>query len=160
PAPARLEARPAELIRKALEPLRPLLERARIGVELDLDDGAIAIVDAPGLARALHNLITNAMEAMPGGGVLRLRCGTAGGHAFVRVEDSGCGMSEDVRNRVFEPFFTHGKPRGTGLGLAIVRAIVEEHAGAVRVESTPGRGSAFHIDFPASAADQSTRRTH
>jgi len=159
-APARLEARPAELIRKALEPLRPLLERARIGVELDLDDGAIAIVDAPGLARALHNLITNAMEAMPGGGVLRLRCGTAGGHAFVRVEDSGCGMSEDVRNRVFEPFFTHGKPRGTGLGLAIVRAIVEEHAGAVRVESTPGRGSAFHIDLPAPAAGQSTRRTH
>jgi signal transduction histidine kinase len=157
PPPARLEASLADLVRQTIEPLRPLLERARIAADLDLDDEAKAFVDAPGMARALHNLVSNALEAMPAGGTLRLRCGVKEGRAVIRVEDTGCGMSEEVRRRIFDPFFTHGKPRGTGLGLAIVRAIVEEHGGVVRVDSAPGRGSAFEVDLPAA---HPTRRTH
>lgn len=160
PPPARAEARLADLIRQTIAPLRPLLERARIVVELDLDEQTIAIIDAPGLVRALHNVIANALEAMPDGGTLRLRCGLKEELAVVRVEDTGGGMSEEVRRRIFEPFFTHGKPRGTGLGLAIVRAIVEEHGGAVRVESAPGRGSAFQLELPATPTGHSTRRLH
>jgi len=160
PPPTRLEARLADLIRQTLAPLGPLFERARIAVELDLDEQTTAIIDAAGMARALHNLISNAREAMPGGGTLRLRCHVKQERAVVRIEDTGCGMSEEVRRLIFEPFFTHGKPRGTGLGLAIVRAIVEEHGGAVRVESAPGRGSAFQIELPAALTGQSTRRIH
>ena len=160
PPPTPLQACLADLLRQTLAPLRPLLERGRIAVELDLDERTTAIIDAPGMTRVLHNLVSNALEAMPGGGTLRLRCGVMGELAVVRVEDTGCGMPEEVRRRIFEPFFTHGKPRGTGLGLAIARAIVEEHGGTVRAESAPGRGSAFQIELPASLTSQSTRKTH
>lgn len=160
PPPAHVEARPAELLRQTLAPLRPLLERARVEVELDLDDRTTAIVDAPGMARAMHNLVSNALEAMPRGGTLRLACGAQGDRVVIRVEDTGCGMSEEVRRRIFEPFFTHGKPRGTGLGLALTRAIVEQHGGTIHVESVPGRGSSFTLELPAAPAPQSTRRIH
>jgi signal transduction histidine kinase len=97
---------------------------------------------------------------MPRGGTLRLACSAQGERVVIRVEDTGCGMSEEVRRRIFEPFFTHGKPRGTGLGLAITRAIVEQHGGSIQVESVPGRGSTFTLELPAAPAAQSTRRIH
>ena len=99
--------------------------------------------------RVLHNLIANSLDAMPQGGTLRLGCGRGQGVAFLAVGDTGRGMSEEVRARIFEPFFTHGKEHGTGLGLAIVRAIVEDHGGAIRVDSAPGRGTTFTIDLPS-----------
>jgi len=65
------------------------------------------------------------------------------------VRDSGSGMSEEVRRRVFEPFLTHGKAHGTGLGMAIVQKIVEEHGGSIQVESAPGEGTTVLLGFPA-----------
>ena len=69
-------------------------------------------------------------------------------YAHLWVRDSGCGMSEDVRRRVFEPLFTHGKTHGTGLGMTIVQKIVEEHTGTVRVESAPGKGTTVTLALP------------
>jgi signal transduction histidine kinase len=58
-------------------------------------------------------------------------------------------MSEEVRRRVFEPFFTHGKAHGTGLGMAIVQRIVAEHGGSIRIDSTPGQGTTIELILPA-----------
>ncbi|HZN02719.1 MAG TPA: GAF domain-containing sensor histidine kinase [Candidatus Polarisedimenticolia bacterium] len=134
---------------RLLEPLRPRLESSGVALVTDLEPTAVAPLDAPRAARVVHNLVANALDAMPDGGTLTVACGTTGGRAWLRIGDSGCGMSEAVRSRLFEPFFTHGKEHGTGLGLALARAIVEEHGGRIEVESAPGRGSVFTIELEA-----------
>jgi signal transduction histidine kinase len=68
------------------------------------------------------------------------------------VEDTGCGIPDEVMKRLFEPFFTHGKSHGTGLGLAIVKNVVEAHGGDIDVASQPDRGTTFRIILPAVAA--------
>jgi len=107
-----------------------------------------ASVDAAALRRALENLARNAAQAMPDGGTLSLGADTANGEAVLTVTDTGVGMDEATRARLFEPFFTRGKPEGTGLGLAIVRRVAEGHGGRVEVESTPGQGTAFRVRLP------------
>ena len=155
----RADARLVDILEETLRPLRPRLETARVTVELQTDGTSRAHVDAPRLVRALHNLIANSLEAMPDGGTLRLACGSRGDEVLLRVSDTGIGMPEEVRLRIFEPFFTHGKAHGTGLGLAIVRAIVEEHGGRITVQSAPGRGTSFEISLPSSGSVPSAVRS-
>jgi signal transduction histidine kinase/CheY-like chemotaxis protein len=126
------------------------VDLARQGIELELDVHADPLValDERKLSRALHNLIKNATEAMPQGGRLRLGVRVVGAEALLEVEDTGCGMSPEVRARFFEPFFTQGKVRGTGLGGAVVRSVVLAHAGRIEVHSEPGRGTTFHLYLP------------
>ncbi len=109
-----------------------------------------APADAAALRRALENLARNAAQAMPAGGTLSLGAEAADGEAVLTVADTGVGMDESTRARLFEPFFTRGKAEGTGLGLAIVRRVVEGHGGRVEVESAPGRGTAFRVRLPLS----------
>jgi signal transduction histidine kinase len=136
-------------LERLLAPLRARLAASGVQLDASLDPGAAAALDAPRLARVVHNLVANALEAMPEGGTLAVACGRTGEQAWLRIADTGCGMSEEVRARLFEPFFTHGKEHGTGLGLALARAIVEEHGGRIDVESAAGRGSAFRLAFDA-----------
>jgi nitrogen-specific signal transduction histidine kinase len=111
----------------------------------------------------LVNLCINARDAMPEGGQLSVRLSNftcsherndfglpPGPYVVLTVEDTGVGIREEVRERLFEPFFTT-KPagKGTGLGLPTVYGIVKQHGGTIRVESTPGQGSSFHIYLPA-----------
>jgi signal transduction histidine kinase len=107
-----------------------------------------AHVDAAALRRALENLARNAAQAMPEGGTLRLGATRVGDEVELLVADTGLGMDEPTRARIFEPFFTRGKAEGTGLGLAIVRRVVEGHAGRVEVESAPGEGTTFRLRLP------------
>ena len=146
-APARL----ADVIRQTLKPLQPRLQRAQVDLALGLDEDARASLDSARMVRALHNLVANALDAMRGGGRLDIRCRRVNGTSEISVRDSGCGMSDEVRRRVFEPFFTHGKTHGTGLGMAIVQKIVEEHGGSVQVDSAPGRGTTVTLALPAAA---------
>jgi signal transduction histidine kinase/ActR/RegA family two-component response regulator len=117
---------------------------------LDLEaTPAVARVDRTQLEQVMLNLISNARDALPGGGAVVLRTRSAPDTVRISVTDTGLGMSAEVQARIFEPFFSTKGRRGTGLGLATVRSIVEESGGRVEVESTLGRGSSFTIVLPA-----------
>jgi CheY-like chemotaxis protein len=95
---------------------------------------------------------------MPQGGSLTI-CGKRNGERLrLRFEDSGTGMKEDVRERVFEPFYTTKGVLGTGLGLAVSYGIIERHQGLISVESKLGRGTTFYIDLPQAESTDSVRK--
>jgi signal transduction histidine kinase len=136
------------VVRQTLERLGPDLAASGIRVHAELD-GATVSADADDLRSAVLNLLLNARQAMPTGGALSVRVRPAPESRLVEieVEDTGCGMDEKTRSQLFRPFFTtrHG---GTGLGLALVKRVVEDHRGAIRVESRVGRGSRFTLTLP------------
>jgi len=105
------------------------------------------------IREALINLVFNAVDAMPDGGVLTLRTGAApSGGSQLEVEDTGTGMDEDTRQRCLEPFFTTKGERGTGLGLAMVYGTVQRHGGEIDIRSQPGQGTTFIVRFPLTKA--------
>jgi signal transduction histidine kinase len=119
-------------------------------VEMSLDESlALIPADADLLGLALGNLVANAIEAMPDGGQLRLVTTGAPGGARIEVVDSGPGMQEEQRLRLFTPYFTT-KAGGTGLGLSIAQSVVADHGGRIEVISTPGAGTAFVLTLPDS----------
>jgi len=132
-----------------------LLERttlAKVRLDLDLGTGLRQIKgDASALTHAFLNLCVNAVDAMPGGGVLSLRTRNLDPHRVeVVVEDTGAGMTREVLEKAMDPFFTT-KPvgRGTGLGLSMVYATVKAHRGELELLSQPGRGTSVRLRFPA-----------
>jgi two-component system, NtrC family, nitrogen regulation sensor histidine kinase NtrY len=121
--------------------------RAKISCELQLDPVLEpAVADAELLHRAISNLVLNAMDAMPQGGVLTLRTRGEGGKVLIEVADTGSGLTPEECERIFTPYYT-SKQHGTGLGLAIVQSVVSDHGGRIRVESQPGRGTIFVIEL-------------
>ena len=90
---------------------------------------------------------------MPNGGVLRIATSNGEGVSVV-VSDNGIGIAQEHIQRIYDPFFTtkatarEGQGKGTGLGLSVTYGIIQEHAGKIRVESHPGRGTTFYLDFP------------
>ena len=108
--------------------------------------------DRDSLLQLMLQLTLNAEQAIRGAreaGEIRLRCEAHQGHASVSIEDNGCGMSAELREHVFDPFFTTRPSRhGSGLGLSMCHGIVEQHGGEVIVESEVGRGTTFRIRFP------------
>jgi two-component system chemotaxis response regulator CheY len=110
-------------------------------------DGTL-MVDVDRLMRAVLNFVANALEAMPDGGTLTLTSRRAGDRVELVVSDTGVGIPEELQPRLFEPFFTHGKPRGLGLGMSIARKFVEEHGGEVRLESRPAEGTRVTVTMP------------
>jgi PAS domain S-box-containing protein len=144
-----------QVIRDALAITRPRWEEraAKGGVPLvlDLDLAPVPpVVGRPSeLGEVITNLILNAIDAMASGGTLTIR--TAHGPADqveVTVSDTGLGMTEAVRRRVFDPFFSTKGEEGTGLGLSVSYAIVKRHRGEMRVQSEPGQGATFSIVLP------------
>jgi signal transduction histidine kinase len=88
---------------------------------------------------------------MEGGGTLTLRTWSDGAYARVEVRDTGQGIASDHVSRIYDPFFTTKAPKkGTGLGLSVTYGIVQEHGGTIEVQSEPGAGTLFHLEFPLS----------
>jgi two-component system nitrogen regulation sensor histidine kinase NtrY len=157
PALAPEPADPVAFLRATLGPYRAAKPQGVEIVERYEPTGSVAI-DGKVLARAVINLVENALHAMPDGGTLTIsvRADEERGLARISVADTGTGLDPGVRKRLFEPYFST-KSSGTGLGLAIVRRAVEAHQGSIDVESERGRGTTFHIRLPltdASAPDR------
>ncbi|MBM4154422.1 MAG: response regulator [Lentisphaerae bacterium] len=136
-------------------------------VRIDLQPGADldrVRIDPGQFDQIVMNLAVNARDAMSAGGTLTIRTdnldlsaadaraipdAVPGRYVRVTVNDTGCGMTPEVRRQIFEPFFTTKGRQGTGLGLSVVYGIVRQQEGFIRVESEPGRGTTFHVCFPA-----------
>jgi signal transduction histidine kinase len=145
-------------VSEGLEFLSYRCAKENIRVEKQLDTRLPEITaDGSQLHQVLVNLAVNSIQAMPGGGTLSVETRLAGDHVELVVEDTGIGMSEEVRERVFLPFFTTKKVgQGTGLGLAVVHGIVISHNGSVTVESKAGAGSRFVVRLPREIESDTT----
>jgi signal transduction histidine kinase len=119
-----------------------------IDLELDIDNKLVARFDEGRVERALHNLARNAVEAMAAnGGTLRIEARQDGDDLLIVVQDTGPGIPEEIRGRLFQSFVTSGKKDGTGLGLAIVKKTMEEHGGSVACVPVQ-LGARFELRFP------------
>jgi signal transduction histidine kinase len=150
-SPEKTDADLVKLLRHVADLLRPLAEKASVSVVLEASDGpATAKVDTQQIEQAVSNLLVNAFQAMPQGGVVALRLRHDPGGFCIEVVDHGTGIASSDLVRIFEPFFTtKDVGEGTGLGLSVVHSIVEEHGGQIEVDSEPGRGSTFRVLLPA-----------
>jgi two-component system NtrC family sensor kinase len=144
-----------ELVARVIEVMLPNLQAAHITHEMDLTGGSTPIlVDATNLELSLLNLVTNAIDAMPDGGTLRVRVvDDPPSRVRIEIKDTGHGVPADLLPRIFDPWVSTKKPgRGTGLGLAIARDVVSAHGGSIQVASIVGAGTTFTIDLPSDAA--------
>ena len=164
-----LELRPVNLcdvVREAESALRHLLPASvQVSTQMESDLDAMIHGDAGAIEQILYNLATNSRDAMPNGGVFRVRFhrawldeehrrtrgwGSSGEYVVLAVSDTGCGMTPEVRARVFDPFFTTKEMgKGTGLGMAMIYGLVKQHNGYIDLESEPGRGTTVRLFFPA-----------
>ena len=121
-------------------------------IEFDLELGEVP--DIPGhpeeIREALTNLIFNAVDAMPNGGTLTIGTKVDNDQVFIKVRDNGNGMSPEVRQHCFEPFYSTDSSNGSGLGLVVVASIVQRHNGTIECDSAPGKGTKFTIKLPVS----------
>ena len=111
-------------------------------------DGNV-VVDLARFARVLCNLVKNAREAMPNGGILTITTDLVGDQVVLRISDTGVGIPAELLPRLFEPFVTHGKAHGTGLALAIAKSVVTAHNGRISIGSVEGSGTTVDIRLPA-----------
>jgi len=145
----------AEVTQEALDLTRPVWQHQAVGRGIQIEvvkrltPGLHVLGHESEIREVLVNLIKNAVEAMPEGGTLTVSCSTEGEQVLVSIEDTGIGMEEATRKRVFEPFFsTKSAGLGTGLGLSVAWGILDRHHGRIEVQSAPGQGSQFRIRLP------------
>src|SRR2546427_11689351 len=147
-----------QLAQEVLDLTRPrwhneaLLRQIRIDTALDLGKIRPVAGEYAPLREVLMNLVLNAIDAMPDGGRLGVKTWADSEGVHCDVSDAGVGMSEEVRQRALNPFFTTKGPKSTGLGLSVTYGIVQRHNGKLEIDSTPGRGTTVHITLPAVAA--------
>jgi signal transduction histidine kinase len=138
----------------ALLLLEPEARRRRVTVHRSLDANLPVLGDEDALHQVVVNLVTNALQAMPHGGELRVHGRIDGDRVELLVADTGCGIDAADMPRIFEPFFTRRADaqdplqRGTGLGLSVTYGIVEAHGGSIAVQSTVSMGSTFTLRVP------------
>jgi CheY-like chemotaxis protein len=149
--------------------LKDAVDLVRAGATVTIDlviagDLWSAEIDIEQIGQALYNILLNARQAMPEGGIIEVRAENVvfdgdplslrnGGYVMVSIRDHGCGIEADVLPRIFDPYFTT-KQSGSGLGLATVHAIIAKHEGRITVQSIPGAETTFSIYLPACKAAQ------
>ncbi len=106
-------------------------------------------LDEDKIIRVFYNIASNARDAMPEGGELRVATLRQNGFVMIDFKDTGSGMPDEVKKKLFEPFVTHGKKHGTGLGMAIVKKVIDDHKGKIEIESELGKGTSIRIYLPA-----------
>ena len=149
---------------RAVQGVKAHPEFQRIRIRISGEGSTEGWFDFKKLERAFLNLLLNACEVVPAGsGKIDIALRRMGESLEVRIEDNGPGIADAVRDRLFEPFVSHGKENGTGMGLTVVQKILQDHGGDVAVEQTSASGTTFRINIPlnpsaenALAARQST----
>jgi signal transduction histidine kinase len=141
------------ILEKSLTMYEDVCRDKAIAISTRLQDVPLILGNREQVLQALENLISNAIDAMPGGGTLgvstELEQVRGDSYVAVRVSDSGYGIAAENINRIFEPFFTTKLLlKGTGLGLSITKKIIEEHGGFIHVDSSVGKGTTFSLYFP------------
>ncbi|HXG37921.1 MAG TPA: ATP-binding protein [Bacteroidota bacterium] len=132
-------------------------------IEKDLNKNNIQLVrkaefkgvvklDQDKMVRVFYNIASNARDAMPNGGTLTVVTEPSDGYVKVEFIDTGTGMPEEVKKRIFEPFVTYGKKHGTGLGMAIVKKVVDDHKGKIEIDSEMGKGTTIRFFIPAQSS--------
>ncbi len=149
-------------------------QHERVRIETDLQEDLLRVMGSPvHLSKTIMNLVSNAAEAMPGGGTIRIKTEnrymdravggyddvSEGEYVVLTLSDTGVGISEEDRERIFEPFYTKKKMgnSGTGLGMAVVWGTVKDHGGTIDLESREGEGTTFTLYFPVVRASSRKR---
>ena len=136
-------------VMELLADLRAEAETRNVRVQLQNEPPPVLVRFNPRrLNRVFHNLVHNATDMMPNGGVIFLRFQSDGKDIVTEIEDTGPGIAPQIADKLFEAFATFGKEHGTGLGLSICRKIVEDHQGRIWARSEPGRGAIFAFALP------------
>ena len=159
-------ARPSSLQLESVD-LRELLDAALEQYSLRLEEAGVQVrrryeesmppaeIDIARLRSVFYNLIQNAVQAMPAGGLLYATVRAEAGMAELEIRDTGQGMTEEAMERIFEPYFTtREREGGVGLGLALAKEAVEAHGGSLTARSRPGSGAAFNIRLPLMRASE------
>jgi len=137
-----------QLMEGALKFIEQDLIKKKITLVRQLDYIGMCTLDVEKMVRVFYNLASNAADAMPHGGSLTVVTQQENNHLELSFADTGTGIPEEIRTKIFEPFATFGKKHGTGLGLAIVKKIVDDHKGNIEVESEVNKGTTFRLRIP------------
>jgi len=150
----------SEIINSVVDIVKPLSKYRDRQIHVETDPALCCCVNAQEIKQVALNLITNALGSVESGGTVSIRLFSRGGNAVMEVSDNGCGLTEEVKQHLFEPFFTRRRDgQGTGLGLSITYQIVEDHQGKIVAHSDgPGLGSVFTITLPLVSQQQSSLR--
>ena len=124
------------------------LEKNNVKLEKNPNFEGIVTMDQDKIVRVFYNIASNARDAMPQGGMLTLTTALDGGYVRIDFKDTGTGMPDEVKKKIFEPFMTYGKKHGTGLGMAIVKKVIDDHHGTIDIESEMGHGTTITIRLP------------
>ena len=150
------------LLRRTFDAAAPTLEASRVRLDASLASNLPKVRgDADHMQQVFINLVNNALDAMPEGGKLMVTTSfikseeeTGADWIVVEFADTGAGMTDEVRARIFDPLYTtKARGRGTGLGLVVVKQVVGEHGGRIEVETEPGMGARFRLVFPVVAEE-------
>jgi len=137
-----------EIINRNLQFLKPELDKGDIALRCNMDSRSYKLrADPQLLYRSFLNIFINAIQSMENGGTLTVNVDEHKDHFDVRIRDTGCGISENNLNKIFDPFFST-KEKGSGLGVSIVRNIIEGHGGTINIESKEGSGTQVAIRLP------------
>jgi CheY-like chemotaxis protein len=146
---------PLELIHDALEftKIKWKDEANSKGIKITIEQKLAPVPPVSGkaseLREVLTNIINNAVDALPQGGTIRISTLSDGNTVSITVEDNGIGIPEEIRDRIFDPFFSTKGPRSTGLGMSVSYGIIDRHRGSIMVDSREEKGTTFTINLPA-----------
>jgi two-component system sensor histidine kinase HydH len=146
-----------QFVRECVVEISALLKSTQIALSPEFGCDSSIRMDPDKLRRAILNIAANAKEALRGRGELKITTRSSQSYALIAISDNGAGMTEQVKKKVFDPFFTHGKSGGFGLGMSITKSIIDGHSGTISVESQPGLGTTFSIQIPLSVSQEKPR---
>ncbi|MDT8325384.1 MAG: ATP-binding protein [Bacteroidota bacterium] len=144
----------ADVLQEAIDAAGTHENRPAVEIDVDLPPHGLPVEgNSDMLVQVLHNVITNALNELPDGGSIEVSGEEVEQGLVLRIRDSGPGVSEEEMRHLFDPFYTASRSgRGTGLGLTLSYYIMKEHGGSIEVESRPGHGASFLLQFPRVAA--------